>query len=134
MRRRVLLTGGTGFVGANLVRRLLADGHAVHCLVRSGSANAWRLADVRAEDVMRDSVKTLTPVLEKVGVGASPDTLSKPTWNGNALGTVYPWGTIRTPTPEANKAEAERLSPAVRDEIRQRTWQYLETFDYKGFI
>ena len=37
-------------------------------------------------------------------------------------------------TPEANKAEAERLPPAVRDEIRQRTWQYLETFDYKGFV
>jgi dolichol-phosphate mannosyltransferase len=44
---RALVTGGTGFVGANLVRRLLADGHAVHCLVRGGSVNAWRLADVR---------------------------------------------------------------------------------------
>jgi nucleoside-diphosphate-sugar epimerase len=32
LRRRVLVTGGTGFVGANLVRRLLADGHAVHLL------------------------------------------------------------------------------------------------------
>jgi len=67
--------------------------------------------------------------------GSGPaESLKKPTWNGNELGTVYPWGTIRTPTPEANKAEAERLSPAVRDEIRARTFQYLETFDYKGFI
>ena len=52
MRRRVLVTGGTGFVGANLVRRLLADGHAVHLLVRPGSATAWRLAGV-AGDVER---------------------------------------------------------------------------------
>ena len=48
MRRRVLVTGGTGFVGANLVRRLLADGHAVHLLVRPQPA-AWRLADVRSD-------------------------------------------------------------------------------------
>lgn len=40
--RRVLVTGGTGFVGANLVRRLLAEGCEVHLLVRPGHAS-WRL-------------------------------------------------------------------------------------------
>jgi nucleoside-diphosphate-sugar epimerase len=30
---RILVTGGSGHVGANLVRRLLADGHEVRCLV-----------------------------------------------------------------------------------------------------
>jgi dolichol-phosphate mannosyltransferase len=48
VRRRVLVTGGTGFVGANLVRRLLADGHAVHLLVRSG-AKPWRLAGIEKQ-------------------------------------------------------------------------------------
>lgn len=33
-----LVTGGTGFVGANLVRELLADGQSVRVLVRKGGA------------------------------------------------------------------------------------------------
>jgi len=46
--RIVLLTGGTGFVGSNLARRLLGDGHRVHLLVRPGHA-AWRIAGIRRD-------------------------------------------------------------------------------------
>ncbi len=92
-----------------------------------------RLHIVRAEDVMNDSVGTLGKVLGKMGLDAAP-TLKTPTWNGTALPEVYPWGTIRTPTPAANKATAAELSKREQDEIRARTWQYLETFDYKSFV
>lgn len=46
MMKRVIVTGGTGFVGANLVRRLLRDGHEVHLFVRSSYAG-WRIDDIR---------------------------------------------------------------------------------------
>jgi nucleoside-diphosphate-sugar epimerase len=44
--KRVALTGAAGFVGANLARRLLRDGHEVHLLVRPGHAE-WRVAELR---------------------------------------------------------------------------------------
>jgi dolichol-phosphate mannosyltransferase len=43
-----LVTGAAGFVGANLVRRLLREGDHVVAAVRPGS-DAWRLADVRGD-------------------------------------------------------------------------------------
>lgn len=88
---------------------------------------------VRAEDVMADSYKTLTPVLAKLGLEPA-ESLRQPTWNGTVLQEVYPWGTIRKANPAANKATAEELSPQERSEIRMRTWQYLEVFDYQSFI
>ncbi|MEK7630422.1 MAG: GDP-mannose 4,6-dehydratase [Patescibacteria group bacterium] len=40
-----LVTGAGGFVGANLVRRLVNQGERVHALVRADKPN-WRLADI----------------------------------------------------------------------------------------
>jgi UDP-glucose 4-epimerase len=46
--KRVVITGATGFVGANLARRALCDGHQVHLLVRPEHP-AWRIAGIRDE-------------------------------------------------------------------------------------
>ena len=46
--KRVLVTGAAGFIGANLARHLLRDGHEVSALVRPG-ADLWRLNDIRAD-------------------------------------------------------------------------------------
>ena len=35
---KVLVTGATGFIGANLVRALLARGDEVHCIIRKPNA------------------------------------------------------------------------------------------------
>lgn len=42
-----LVTGATGFVGANLTRRLIKEGHEVHVLIRSGKPN-WRLENIKS--------------------------------------------------------------------------------------
>jgi nucleoside-diphosphate-sugar epimerase len=44
-KRIFLVTGGAGFVGANLCRRLLAMGEEVHTFVRR-TTDMWRLSDV----------------------------------------------------------------------------------------
>lgn len=40
--KRIIITGATGFVGANLTRRLVRDGHEIHLLVRRGY-HSWRI-------------------------------------------------------------------------------------------
>jgi hypothetical protein len=92
-----------------------------------------RVHIVRSEDVMADSAATLGAVCEKLGVEAAA-TLKTPTWNGEALDEVYPWGTIRKATPEANQATAQELSSEERVRIRELTWQYHDVFDYGGFL
>ncbi len=92
-----------------------------------------RVHIVRTEDVMRAPKATLGTVCETLGLESS-DSLAQVTWNGNALKEVYPWGTIRTPTPEANLATARELTSAQVEEIRTRARPYLEAFDYNSFL
>ena len=69
--KRVVLTGGTGFVGANLAHRLVADGHQTHLLVRPGFAR-WRIepildrvslheADLSDADRVKAAIGTIEP-------------------------------------------------------------------------
>ncbi|HTD51465.1 MAG TPA: sulfotransferase, partial [Thermoanaerobaculia bacterium] len=76
-----------------------------------------RLHIVRAEDVMSDPRATLGSICEKLGLERS-DSLRRVSWNGNVLEEVYPWGTIRQATPEANRATAGELTPAEASEVR----------------
>jgi hypothetical protein len=92
-----------------------------------------RVHVVRAEDVMGDPLKTLGALCEKLGLDPA-DSLKTPSWNGLPLDEIYPWGTIRAGTPQANRSTAEELSDQERDEIRLRAWQYLDAFDYRSFL
>ena len=49
----VFVTGGSGYIGRNLIRRLIADGHRVRALARSEAA-AGIVAALRAEPVRGD--------------------------------------------------------------------------------
>jgi UDP-glucose 4-epimerase len=46
--KKVIVTGATGFVGANLTRRLLSDGHQVHLLVRP-QYTSWRIDEISSD-------------------------------------------------------------------------------------
>jgi len=88
---------------------------------------------VRFEDIISDSAKTLGRICEEIGVEAA-SSLKLPTWNGTELTEVYPWGTIRSATADANRATALELSKLESEEVRARAGHYLEIFDYKNFI
>lgn len=92
-----------------------------------------RVHVLRFEDIVADPVGVLGGFLGTLGIGTS-DALARPTWNGNALAQVYPWGTVRTPTPEANRATAEELSAEEREQIRLRTKPLLGILGYDRFL
>lgn len=68
---KVLVTGATGRIGANVVKRLLEEGHAVRAQVRPGSDRADKLrgleVEVREVDLRdRDGLAGLTPGVDGI--------------------------------------------------------------------
>jgi Sulfotransferase family len=92
-----------------------------------------RVHVLRFEDIVANPVLALGGFLRKVGVGPS-ETLAKPTWNGQILTHVIPWGTVRTPTVHANRATAEELDANEKEQIRVRTKPLLSLLGYEHFL
>jgi hypothetical protein len=90
-----------------------------------------RLHLLRYEDLIRNPREALEAIGKRVGFGPSP-TMTWPSWHGKRLREVHPWGTIRTPTPQANRATALELSEAEKSEVRLRTRFFLGEFGYEG--
>ena len=85
---RVFLTGASGFVGANIARRLLKEGHEVHVSIRKATMvpkapsvsgnqrlpnNAWRLEDILSELNTHEVDITDLPGLSRVIKEISPE-------------------------------------------------------------
>lgn len=84
---------------------------------------------LRFEDLVADPKLAMTGLSEKLGISFSENLLS-PSWNGAKMETVYPWGTIRTPTTEANMATMNELSAAEKAEIRSTSIVMLKQLGY----
>jgi hypothetical protein len=104
-----------------------------HCALLFKSQFQNRIHILRIEDVMAEPARTLGSFCRKLGLEAAA-TLGVPTWNGKELEEVYPWGTIRRATPEANRATALELSETERALIASHARPFLEDFDYKNFL
>jgi len=89
-----------------------------------------RLHILRTEDVLEGA---LFELCERLGLERD-DTLARPSWNGDELDEVYPWGTIRKAKPETNRATADELSDDERAEVRRRAGPYLEKLGYDDFL
>jgi dolichol-phosphate mannosyltransferase len=97
----VLVTGAAGFIGANLVRRLLRDGREVHAIVRR-SSDLWRLKDARDRLVLHTGDCDDADFVRETLAAALPESVFHAaahggySWQGeadqiirsNALGTV----------------------------------------------
>ena len=103
--------------------------HALLCREQSPD----RVHIVRAEDIMSSPVGALGPVCEALGLSV-PDSLGWPSWNGERLGEVYPWGTIRVPTPAVNIATARELAAEEVAAVRRYAGPYLDLFAYADLM
>lgn len=70
--RRVLVTGAAGFIGANLVRELVARGARVHAVVRPAT-DRWRLRGLPAGSEVHHADLLDRPAVEEAVDRAAPD-------------------------------------------------------------
>ena len=72
MEKKILITGGTGFIGANLVRKLTSIGYKPVLLIRKNS-NIWRLKDIKNKVVFIESEILNKPQLNKIILKIKPN-------------------------------------------------------------
>ena len=74
----------------------------------------------------------MTKLCSQLGIGYA-DTCLYPSWNGAKLVEVYPWGTVRTPTPEANVATMNELTDDEKVRVKSASIVMQRILGYENF-
>jgi hypothetical protein len=93
---------------------------------------AGRFHILRFEDLAASPRKAMGRLLQNLGLPAS-DQCSFASFNRHKLEQVYPWGTIKTPTPEANIATANELNGQQKRQIQTECHVMLDLCGYSTF-
>jgi hypothetical protein len=81
---------------------------------------AGRFHVLRFEDLVADPKASLGLLLERMGFEWS-DACAAPSFNGQRLSDIQPWGTIRKPTTEAHDATKRELLQQEQDQLSALT-------------
>jgi UDP-N-acetylglucosamine/UDP-N-acetyl-alpha-D-glucosaminouronate 4-epimerase len=92
---QVLVTGGAGFIGSNLVDALLIDGHSVRVLDDFSTGNKANLSshgkivdiiegDITSLDAVRDAVRDVEVVFHLAAIPSVPKSIQDPIGSNNA--------------------------------------------------
>lgn len=101
-----------------------------HALVFAGIFPG-RFHIVRFEDIVADPRAAMGGLMRKLGLEWS-DALLAPSWNGRGMDQVYPWGTIRVPTTQANLAAMDELDDTQKAIIKSIANVMLPKFGYES--
>jgi hypothetical protein len=88
---------------------------------------------VRFEDLVADTNATMSKLLAGLGLPMAEECLY-PSFNKTRLKEVYPWGTIRVPTPQVNIATANELSLEQKQTIRSECTVMMSVLGYSDFF
>ncbi len=87
---------------------------------------------IRYEDIIENPMKAFQKIFQTLNISSSK-TVLYPSWNGEKLKQVFPWGTIAVPSSETNLAAARKLSKKEISVIYNYTHLQLSAFNYLKF-
>ncbi|MDO8269881.1 MAG: sulfotransferase [Candidatus Levybacteria bacterium] len=85
---------------------------------------------VRFEEMVENPNKYFKSLAKKLGISYSP-TMEYPSWNGRKLENIVPWGTVQTPTTQANIATKNELTDKEIQDIKKRTYAINKILGYE---
>ncbi|HEY4688468.1 MAG TPA: SDR family NAD(P)-dependent oxidoreductase [Anaerolineae bacterium] len=142
---RVLVTGATGFIGAHLARRLLAEGAHVSAFRRVESSTArryplldqaesidWREVDLRTHSLVSKAVKAIRPdlVFHLASIGGTDPFLSADTAiRTNLYGTLHLLRAVDGKAPViVTRTPGERDAMNVYTASKAAAWEFCRMY------